>query len=157
MLVARGILRLRKGAKGPAGESYLSNFLDSASLLEMGLVFMGVLFPALRSPLDLRYAPERRWSSRRVGHTIALSERLAIFKKYSRMKLQMQREALSKLNRHANETADPMAQQVPETRGFCRSSGTVRAKNEPSGGFASRKRFRINQAPVAQLDRASAF
>jgi len=27
----------------------------------------------------------------------------AVFKKYSRMKLQMKREALQKLNRHANE------------------------------------------------------
>ena len=32
-----------------------------------------------------------------------------VFKKYSRMKLQMQREALAKLNRHANEMPDLVA------------------------------------------------
>jgi integrase len=44
-----------------------------------------------------------------------------VFKKYSRMKLQMQREALSKLNRHANEMPDLVAQPVAEPQGF----GTV--------------------------------
>ncbi len=44
-----------------------------------------------------------------------------VLKKYSRMKLQMQREALSKLNRHANEMPDLVAQPVAEPRGF----GTV--------------------------------
>ena len=29
-----------------------------------------------------------------------------VFKKYSQMKLQMKREALEKLNRHANESGD---------------------------------------------------
>ena len=44
-----------------------------------------------------------------------------VFKKYSRMKLQMQREALSKLNRHANEMPDLVAEPVAEPQGF----GTV--------------------------------
>ena len=44
-----------------------------------------------------------------------------VFKKYSRMKLQMQREALSKLNRHANEMPDLVTQPVAEPQGF----GTV--------------------------------
>jgi len=47
-----------------------------------------------------------------------------VFKKYSRMKLQMQREALAKLNRHANEMSDLVAQPVPELR----NSGTVLAQ-----------------------------
>ena len=47
-----------------------------------------------------------------------------VFKKYSRMKLQMQREALAKLNRHANEMPDLVAQPVPEFR----NSGTVLAQ-----------------------------
>jgi len=41
-----------------------------------------------------------------------------VFKKYSRMKLQMQREALSKLNHHANEMPDFVAQRVAELGGF---------------------------------------
>jgi integrase len=44
-----------------------------------------------------------------------------VFKKYSQMKLQMQREALSKLNRHANEMPDLVAQPVSEPGSF----GTV--------------------------------
>jgi integrase len=44
-----------------------------------------------------------------------------VFKKYSQMKLQMQREALSKLNRHANEMIDLVTQPVSEHQGF----GTV--------------------------------
>ena len=44
-----------------------------------------------------------------------------VFKNYSRMKLQMQREALAKLNRHANEMPDLVAQPVPELG----NSGTV--------------------------------
>jgi len=47
-----------------------------------------------------------------------------VFKKYSRMKLQMQREALTKLNRHANETPGLVAPSVSEPRGF----GTVLAQ-----------------------------
>jgi integrase len=47
-----------------------------------------------------------------------------VFKKYSRMKLQMQREALAKMNRHANEMPDLVAQPVPEFR----NSGTVLAQ-----------------------------
>jgi integrase len=41
-----------------------------------------------------------------------------VFKKYSRMKLQMQREALEKLNRHANEMTAQVAVAVPENSGF---------------------------------------
>jgi hypothetical protein len=48
MLVARGILRLRKGAKGSAGESHLSNFLDSAGLLETGLYLVDLHARGLR-------------------------------------------------------------------------------------------------------------
>ena len=44
-----------------------------------------------------------------------------VFKKYSQMKLQMQREALSKLNRHANEMPTLATQSVQELQGF----GTV--------------------------------
>ena len=44
-----------------------------------------------------------------------------VFKKYSQMKLQMQREALAKLNRHANEMSDLVARSVPGPLSF----GTV--------------------------------
>ena len=44
-----------------------------------------------------------------------------VFKKYSQMKLQMQREALAKLNRQANEMPDLKTQPVPGGLGF----GTV--------------------------------
>jgi hypothetical protein len=44
-----------------------------------------------------------------------------VFKKYSRMKLQMQREALAKLNRHANEMPDL------ETRNDTASNVSTRA------------------------------
>lgn len=47
-----------------------------------------------------------------------------VFKKYLRMKLQMQREALAKLNRHANELSDTPAESVSEPRSF----GTVLAQ-----------------------------
>jgi integrase len=47
-----------------------------------------------------------------------------VFKKYSRMKLQMQREALAKLNRHANEMPESVPQSVPEPPSF----GTVLAQ-----------------------------
>lgn len=47
-----------------------------------------------------------------------------VFKKYSRMKLQMQREALAKINRHANEMPESVAQPVPAFR----NSGTVLAQ-----------------------------
>jgi hypothetical protein len=47
-----------------------------------------------------------------------------VFKKYSQMKLKMQREALEKLNRHANEMTAPTVTPVPESRG----SGTVLAQ-----------------------------
>jgi hypothetical protein len=39
-----------------------------------------------------------------------------VFKKYSQMKLQMQREALTKINRHANEMTEFPATTVPESR-----------------------------------------
>ena len=61
--------------------------------------------------------------------------------------------ALAKLNRHANEMPDLIAQSVPESSSF----GTARGENVTNGGFAGRKSFKMNQAPVAQLDRASAF
>jgi hypothetical protein len=41
-----------------------------------------------------------------------------VFKKYSQMKLQMKREALEKLNRHANEMANTLCQNVPADGGF---------------------------------------
>lgn len=47
-----------------------------------------------------------------------------VFKKYSRMKLQMQREALAKLNRHANEMSDVPTGSVSEPGSF----GTVLAQ-----------------------------
>jgi integrase len=47
-----------------------------------------------------------------------------VFKKYSRMKLQMQREALAKLNRHANEMPEVLTPSVAEPL----SSGTVLAQ-----------------------------
>jgi hypothetical protein len=47
-----------------------------------------------------------------------------VFKKISRMKLQMQREALAKLNRHANEMPGLVAQPVPELR----NSGAILAQ-----------------------------
>jgi integrase len=47
-----------------------------------------------------------------------------VFKKYSRMKLQMQREALTKLNRHANEMREVGADTVSEIQSF----GTVLAQ-----------------------------
>jgi chorismate synthase len=47
-----------------------------------------------------------------------------VFKKYSQMKLQMQREALSKINRRANEMQLPATITVPEFS----NSGTVMAQ-----------------------------
>jgi hypothetical protein len=41
-----------------------------------------------------------------------------VFKKYSQMKLQMKREALAKINRHANEMPGILAQQGFGNRGF---------------------------------------
>ena len=41
-----------------------------------------------------------------------------VFKKYSQMKLQMKREALVKINRHANEMPGVLAQQGSGDRGF---------------------------------------
>ena len=47
-----------------------------------------------------------------------------VFKKYSQMKLQMQREALTKINRHANEMPESAAVTVPEFG----NSGTILAQ-----------------------------
>jgi len=47
-----------------------------------------------------------------------------VFKKYSQMKLQMQREALTKINRHANEMLESAAVTVPEFG----NSGTILAQ-----------------------------
>ena len=47
-----------------------------------------------------------------------------VFKKYSQMKLQMPREALTKINRHANEMPESAAVTVPEFG----NSGTVLAQ-----------------------------
>ena len=47
-----------------------------------------------------------------------------VFKKYSQMKLQMQREALTKINRRANEMPEFAAATVPEFA----NSGTVLAQ-----------------------------
>lgn len=80
------------------------------------------LLPTLRSPLDLRYTSERRRVADEWVTQLLRQGDSQVFKKYSRMKLQMQREALSKLNRHANEMPELMAQQhVAEPQGF----GTV--------------------------------
>jgi len=58
----------------------------------------------------------------------------------SRMKLYMQREALAKLNRHANEMPDLVARSVPEQG----NSGTVGREKVTNSGFTSRKSSRIN-------------
>ena len=48
-----------------------------------------------------------------------------VSKKYSQMKLQMQREALIKMNRRANEMSE-FATRVPEFANSATGSGTVR-------------------------------
>ena len=58
----------------------------------------------------------------------------------SRMKLYMQREALAKLNRHANEMPDLVAKSVPEHG----NSGTIAREKVTNSGFTSRKSSRIN-------------
>jgi integrase len=63
-----------------------------------------------------------------------------VFKKYSQLKLQMQREALTKINRHADEMPESTAVTVPEFG----NSGTVRGQNVTNDGFGSRKSFRIS-------------
>jgi hypothetical protein len=50
-----------------------------------------------------------------------------VFKTYSRMKLQMKREALQKLNRTANESAGVLGQRDEESA-FWDSSATVFAR-----------------------------
>jgi hypothetical protein len=47
-----------------------------------------------------------------------------VFKKYSQMKLQMKREALQKLNRHANESGRSFDTESP-TGGVCHGFATV--------------------------------
>ena len=65
-----------------------------------------------------------------------------------------QRETLSKHNRRENEMSSLVAQSVPEPPSF----GKARSKSVTNKcGLHSRKDLRIKQAPVAQLDRASAF
>jgi hypothetical protein len=49
-----------------------------------------------------------------------------VFKKYSQMKLQMKREALQKLNRHANEGAG-FCHGEDQLMGFCHGFATVGA------------------------------
>jgi hypothetical protein len=68
-----------------------------------------------------RQEPERAWDP--AGQLLRQGDS-QVFKKYSRMKLQMQREALAKLNRHANEMSDCVAETVSEPRSF----GTVLAQ-----------------------------
>lgn len=58
-----------------------------------------------------------------VTHLLRQGDAL-VFKKYSQMKLQMQREALTKINRHANEMTEFAAGIVPESG----NSGTVLAQ-----------------------------
>jgi hypothetical protein len=58
-----------------------------------------------------------------------------VLKKYSKMKLQMKREALVKLNRQANEMAEALCQNLPLSEG----SGTVMAER---GGFDGRNGWR---------------
>jgi len=71
---------------------------------------------------DLRPAYATRLSPGGVAHewvTQMLRQGDAqVFKKYSQMKLQMKREALEKLNRHAGEMADRLCQKIPVTGGF---------------------------------------
>ena len=56
-----------------------------------------------------------------------------VFKKYSQMKLEMRREALMKINRHANEMSE-----------FAAATGTVRGQSVTNDGLGSRKSFRIS-------------
>ena len=85
-----------------------------------------------------------------------------VFKKYSQMKLQMKREALEKLNRHANEIGKGSGTVKAELTGFWHSSGTVEAKNgrrrwnadgttllESAGGLVGAGRFE-RPTPCAQ-------
>jgi hypothetical protein len=73
-----------------------------------------------------------------------------VFKKYSQMKLQMKREALKKLNRHANELGKSFDTGRPNLMGFWHSFVTVRAFFGPERKVLSdaifSKCFRIKRA-----------
>jgi hypothetical protein len=71
----------------------------------------GSIFSHLRSPIDIRHPAKRRRRCRQVGYAVAQDGDAKVFKKYSRMKLQMKRDALAKLNRQANESGPGLAQQ----------------------------------------------
>ena len=60
---------------------------------------------AVRPPIHLRNPAQCRRRCRRVGQTDAAETDAKVFKKYSQMKLQMKREALMRLNRHAGDSA----------------------------------------------------
>jgi hypothetical protein len=60
----------------------------------------------------------------RVTQLLRQGDSQVFKKKYSRVKLQTQREALSELNRHANEMPDSVRQPVLERK----NSGTVLAQ-----------------------------
>jgi len=105
------------------------------------------LFPCERSPLGYQQSFKKAWSAtlRRAGvryfrlydlrsnYATRLSAggvsdewvtqllrqgHSAVFKKYSQMKLQMKREALQKLNRHANELGSRSDTALAKERGF---------------------------------------
>jgi hypothetical protein len=67
---------------------YLRNVIRI--LIETGLRVYKELAPLVKEQVDLRTS----WYSEQIPK---------VFKKYSQMKLQMKREALTKLNRHASE------------------------------------------------------
>jgi hypothetical protein len=67
---------------------------------------------------------ESDWEITRVVHADIHLAHSRVFKKYSQMKLKMQREALEKINREANEMTMQTATPVPETGG----SGTAPAQ-----------------------------
>jgi hypothetical protein len=79
-----------------------------------------------------------------------------VFKKYSHMKLQMKREALQKLNRHANELGKSSDTPKKKYKGL----GTVLIQlglgSRIEGVFGSRSSLESKCGDVAQLDRAAA-
>jgi hypothetical protein len=82
------------------------------------------LFQNLRSPLHIRHSL-KRWGVADEWVTQLLRQGDSqVFKKYSQMKLKMQREALEELNRQANEMTVQPTQAVPESGSF----GTVLAQ-----------------------------
>ena len=65
----------------------------------------GLEFPVIRDAFHSRQAAwRRRCGDERVTQLLCQADH-KVFKKYSLMMLQMKREILAKLNRHANETA----------------------------------------------------